>query len=188
MDDIFYGTPEKEFNTYDQNLGYAIQQVKIEGLFLEFGVYNGRTLNQIHDMSGGKIVYGFDSFEGLPEEWNGLGKGFFKTTKPTPINDKVILVDGLFEETLPKFNKSTVAFMHVDCDIYSAAKTVFDNFKDHIVSGTVIVFDEYYSYPDFRDHEYKAFKEFLEQTGKKCRPLGVVLPDGNACPASFIIL
>jgi hypothetical protein len=38
---------------------------------------------------------------------------------------------------------------------------------DNIVSGTVIVFDEFYNYPGFEEHEFKAFQEFLDWSGKK---------------------
>ena len=45
MEDIFYGIPEKEFaaDDYEGNLRYAISQAKLDGLYMEFGVYNGRS-------------------------------------------------------------------------------------------------------------------------------------------------
>jgi hypothetical protein len=39
-----------------------------------------------------------------------------------------------------------------------------------MMSGTVIVFDEYWNYPGWREHEYKA----LEQSGIKVRPFAFV--------------
>jgi hypothetical protein len=35
------------------------------------------------------------------------------------------------------------------------------------VEGTVIVFDEYFNYPGWENHEFKAFQEFVEQTNLK---------------------
>ena len=75
-------------------------------------------------------------------------------------------------ETLPQFKKQVlkstpIAFLHIDCDIYASAKEIFDQFVDNIVSGTVIVFDEFYDYPEAEEHEFKAFQEFLNRTGKK---------------------
>ena len=97
-------------------------------------------------------------------------------------------ISGWFEDTLPSFPKRTVAFMHVDSDVYSSAKTILDNFKDYIVPGTVIVFDEYFNYPTYKDHEVKAFREFLDETTLKASPLGIVQYDkDNPAPASFII-
>jgi hypothetical protein len=46
----------------------AIEQVEIPGLYCEFGVYRGETINFIASLVKGE-VRGFDSFEGLPEDW-----------------------------------------------------------------------------------------------------------------------
>ena len=74
----------------------------------------------------------------------------------------------MFHDTLPQFKEQVlksnpIAFLHIDCDIYASAKEIFD----HIVPGTVIVFDEFYNYPGAEEHEFKAFQEFLDRTGKK---------------------
>ena len=71
---------------------------------------------------------------------------------------------GLFNETLPDFVKNNTkpfAFIHIDCDIYQSTKDIFANIADNIVSGTIIVFDEYFNYPNWQNHEYKAFQEFV---------------------------
>lgn len=189
MEDIFYGIPEKEFapNDFEGNLRYALDQVRVKGLYMEFGVYNGRSLKIISEFAPKDTkIFGFDSNEGLPEAWHNHSVGTFKGSIPD--SDSYTKVIGWFKDTLPKFEKSTVAFMHLDADLYSSTKTVLDNFKGYIVPGTVLVFDEYHGYPTYQDHEYKAFKEFLEETGLKCLPLGVVKSDTNPSPASFIII
>lgn len=139
-------------------------------LVLEFGVYSGRTLRTIASKVAPTRVYGFDSFLGLPETWRpGYEKGEFKLDHPpTTLPENASLVVGWFAETLPKFVKEragyTVGFLHVDCDIYSSTKTIFDElgaanmFRD----GTMITFDEAFNYPGWEDHEMKAFSEFLE--------------------------
>jgi hypothetical protein len=65
--------------------------------------------------------------------------------------------------------------MHLDCDLYSSTKTVFDLQGDRIVSGTVIQFDEYFNYPGWRTHEYKAFHEFIYDRGLQYTYLGYTL-------------
>jgi hypothetical protein len=35
----------------------------------------------------------------------------------------------------------------------------------------VIVFDELYNYPNYAQHEWKAFQEFLHRTGYECEYL-----------------
>jgi hypothetical protein len=32
--------------------------------------------------------------------------------------------------------------------------------------GCVIVFDEYFNYPGWAEHEYKAFSEYVQRTGR----------------------
>ena len=71
------------------------------------------------------------------------------------------MIKGLFDDTLPSFAKThtqPVSFLHVDCDLYSSTKAIFDILGDQIVEGTVIVFDEYFNYPGWQHHEFKAFQ------------------------------
>ena len=89
-----------------------------------------------------------------------------------PVLHNVTLVKGMFHETLPQFKKrvlesTPIAFLHVDCDIYASTKEIFCQLADNIVSGTVIVFDEFYNYPGAEEQEFRALQEFLDRTGKK---------------------
>ena len=143
-----------------------------KGQVLEFGVFQGSTLNIINNLFEG-TVYGFDSWEGLPEDdpdvpagGGGFHKGSFKTNK-IEVKEGIVLVDGWFKDTLPKFveqNSSPIKFIHVDSDNYNSAKDVFDNLGHLIVPGTVIKFDEYRYYNGWRFREYRAFKEFIKTT------------------------
>jgi predicted O-methyltransferase YrrM len=134
------------------------------GMVLEFGVFSGTSINRIASQMPGRRVYGFDSFEGLPETWRpGFGQGKFKRTDLPTVSENVELVIGWFDNTLPAFVASNpdekLALLHVDCDLYSSTKTIFAFLADRIVPGTIIIFDEYFNYPEWRIHEYKAFLE-----------------------------
>lgn len=149
------------------------------GMFLEFGVAKGDSINFISAFKPTKTIYGFDSFEGLPEDWyESTKKGAFSLGGRAPkVRKNVNLVKGLFENSLPKFletHAEKCAFIHVDCDIYSSAKTVFTLLKDRIVSGTVIEFDEYFNYPRWQENEYKAFQEFVKENNIEYEYLGYV--------------
>lgn len=137
-----------------------------EGLYLEFGVFSGQTINHIAGQVD-KPVYGFDSFEGLPERWrDNLGAGHFKIRELPKVRSNVTLVKGWFDKTLPEFlqtHTGDVSFLHVDCDLYSSTQTIFAHLAPRIKAGTVIVFDEYFSYPEWREGEFKAFQEFVER-------------------------
>lgn len=150
-------------------LDLALDHVKIDGIYCEFGVYTGGTLRHIASRTSANI-HGFDSFEGLPEDWRGnVGQGHFKLNQiPKFKEENVKLHVGWFDDTLKEFvhtNQQKVAFLHVDCDLYSSTKTIFDLLSPFIVEGTIIVFDEYFNYPCWEAHEFKAFQEFIEQKG-----------------------
>ena len=92
-------------------------------------------------------------------------KGHFKINKLPKVRKNVQLIKGWFDDTIPSFiqeNKDfKVAFIHSDSDLYSSTKTMFELLKNHIQSGTVIVFDEYFNYPNWEQGEFKAFQEFV---------------------------
>ena len=136
------------------------------GLLLEFGVYTGNSINFISEYHPTRPVYGFDSFEGLPENWTVDPKGMYSLGGELPaVRSNVHLIKGWFDETLPPFigeHPEACSFIHIDCDLYSSTKTVLDLLSDRIVPGTVIVFDEFFNYPGWQQHEYRAFMEFTE--------------------------
>lgn len=137
------------------------------GLFLEFGVYKGESINHLSKLRPNAIWYGFDSFVGLPEAWTlGAKAGAFSVDGKLPaVRDNVRLIKGFFEDTLPRFvaehRGEKIALVHVDCDLYSATKTILTNMKDMIVPGTIILFDELINYHGWQGGEYKAFTEFV---------------------------
>lgn len=156
-------------------LKHALSLAKLNGLFCEFGVYSGRTINFMASLTQNKI-YGFDSFEGLPEKWrDGFSKGHFALNNLPKVEDNVILLKGWFDQTLPLFLKEhnePLAFLHIDCDLYSSTKIIFDLCKNYIRAGTIIVFDEFFNYPNWQQGEFKAFNEFIEQNAIRFEYIG----------------
>ena len=160
-------------------LSKALELAQPNGLFLEFGVASGRTISHMALNTPQIQFYGFDSFEGLPEAWrSGFGKGAFLQARLPVVPPNVTLVKGWFDDTLPGFLRDRpqlpLSLLHIDCDLYSSTKTIFANLQDRIVPGTVIVFDEYWNYPGWRNHEFRAFEELLADTGIHATPFGFV--------------
>jgi hypothetical protein len=157
-----------------------------QGLILEFGVWSGASINTIADYVGqSRQVHGFDSFEGLPEDWfGGYTKGLFHTQGKLPeVRSNVQLHVGWFDKTLPDFvakHRDNIAFLHVDCDLYSSTKTIFDLLGDRLVPGSVILFDEYFNYPSWRDHEHRAFQELVQERSLKYRWIAYNRVEWNA--------
>lgn len=160
-------------------LSKALELARPDGLFLEFGVASGRTISHMGRNTPQTHFYGFDSFEGLPEAWrSGFDKGAFARTNLPVVPTNVTLIKGWFDETLPTFLRdrpqTPLSLLHVDCDLYSSTKTILANLQNRIVPGTLIVFDEYWNYPGWREHEFKAFEEMLAETGIRAKPFGFV--------------
>ena len=157
-------------------LEYALRQAPADGLVLELGVASGVTLRFLSTLTSGS-VYGFDSFAGLPDDWQpSYPAGSFAQPKlPSNLPPNAHLVVGLFAETLPAFaaaHPEPIRFLHVDCDLYASTKIAFDTLGDRLGPGAVIVFDEYLTYPGWREHEYRAFQEFIARTARRFEYIG----------------
>ena len=149
-------------------LTFASRRAPRSGLILEFGVRTGSTVNHLAKLNPRRAIAGFDSFEGLPEPWAGwtLDKGAFRGEGIPDVADNVELVKGWFDDSLPPFLEAhgdDAALLHIDSDIYSSARTVLTNLAPRIRAGTVIVFNEYFNYPNWQQHEFKAFQEFCSE-------------------------
>jgi len=137
------------------------KQVLQGGLMLEFGVATGRSIRHWAKLFPTHDIYGFDGFEGIYEDWNGMPAGTF-AQRPPQVPGNVHLVVGRFDQTLPVWcesHKGFVSLIHIDCDLYSATKDVLFHLRDRIRTGTIIVFDEYWNYPTWQQHEHAAWQE-----------------------------
>lgn len=158
-------------------LRHALSLIEIPGMALEFGVASGTTLRIIAEAFTERegTVAGFDVFSGLPETWRtGFPVGEF-AQESVPEVPGAQLVPGLFEDTLPSFlndKPGPVAFLHLDADLYSSTKTVLDLLGDRLVPGSIVVFDEFFNYPGWQQHEYRAWTEFVTRTGISFEYLG----------------
>lgn len=154
------------FGNSGRLLRHALACAGTPGLVLEFGVRRGTSLDHIADAAG-QEVHGFDSFEGLPEEWVNSPRGVLTTgSQLPPVRDNASLHVGWFENSLPPFlsaHPGPVRFVNVDSDIYASARTVLTALADRVRPGTVIVFDEYIGNRSWRDDEYRAFQEFAAE-------------------------
>jgi hypothetical protein len=160
----------------------AMAAAPSEGMALEFGVATGTTLQIIADHRGGRGgrgVYGFDSFQGLPERWR-LGYDAGEFSQEPPVVDGAEIVVGLFADTLPGFlaaHPGPVALLHVDCDLYSSTATLLEHVGPRLVVGTIVIFDEYYNFPGWQGHEHRAWREYVASTGLAFEYAGLTMDD-----------
>ena len=147
--------------SYIDEFEYCLPLCKDDGWFLEFGVFEGKTINICADMRKDVHFYGFDSFEGLPEEWLILDpndprikkskiipKGHFAVNQLPEVRDNVSLVKGFFDSSLIPWRDDnmkkgdTISWLHMDADLYSSTIFVLEALNEYIVPGTIIRFDE----------------------------------------------
>jgi len=147
---------------------------------IQFGVAAGHSARYILSLLlNNSNLYLLDSFEGLPEDWgNNINqkKGAFKLTKNKipKFEDKFVkMIKGWFKDTVPKLAKEGILFkfLHIDCDIYSSTIDALFGIANNLDFPCYILFDEFYNYPEYEYHEYKAFFEFIEEFDFKYEPL-----------------
>ena len=160
------------FDTHEELVLECIKRTNPKLInWIELGVATGNSIRLFSSIAKklglSPKISGFDSFEGMPEDWHGrVKKGDLSHPMPKFKDKNITLFKGWFETSLPEFVDreltEQIGFLHIDSDLYSSAKTAFENFTNYIGSGTVILFDEYWNYAEYADHEYKAFGEFIQ--------------------------
>ena len=157
---------------------YSLRSCLFNGLNLEFGVYDGQSIRMMANTFPERSFIGFDSFIGLQEDWKGnqFVKGSFSRKGKIPkVPKNVGLIKGWFNDSLPVFlraNYGNVSFIHFDADTYESTHYVLVTLKERLQNGTVIVFDEYFGYPNWENGEFKAWKEFTKSNNIEYRYLG----------------
>jgi len=161
--DCCAGPPHSNTETRERLMGVALKAIESHpGDIVEFGVSSGESFLELVRRCPGRQVIGFDSFEGLPEAWWSRPKGAFAAEAPQIESPNAQLVKGWFAESVPAFFlqwRGQIALLHVDCDLYSSTSTALSHALAFCREGSVVLFDEYYNYPGFADHEWLAWRQ-----------------------------
>jgi len=172
-----------------------VRSNRLEGDYLEFGVYRAGTLIPAYHFSRamGKNLdkmrfYGFDSFEGLPSitgkdkiefehfsegSYTGIMSDVVSLLKESKVKaERVDLIKGWYDKVLTKVLKKKLkikkaAVVWIDCDLYESSVPVMNFITDYMQDGTIIVFDDYYCFRGNPEQgEQKAFSEWLKKNPK----------------------
>jgi hypothetical protein len=171
--------PARDFVSKEEIFDYIAADIADQQVaYLEFGVWKGDSVRYWSKLlrNPHSVLHGFDSFEGLPEAWNGIGgsmaRGTFSTGgEPPQIDDpRVRFFKGLFQDTLPGYvvPPHQALVINMDADLYLSTRYVLGRLKDEIKVGTWLYFDEL----SIWQHEFRAFREFVEETGMRFKVLG----------------
>jgi hypothetical protein len=168
-----------KYTSHEEIWSATLQQTSKNQLHLEFGVWYGKSINFFSNLYPEQSFYGFDSFEGLPEDWiHSFTKGHFSLNGILPtVNSNVTLIKGWFTDTLNPFlleHDQNISFIHIDCDLYSSTKYVLNTLKNRINPGTIILFDEFYNCrSDWAPNgECKAWYEFASENNTNFKYIG----------------
>ena len=158
-------------------------------MYLEFGVASALSFNWWlnHNKNEKSKFFGFDTFEGLPENWGSFYvKGDLAHGIPNINDSRATFIKGLFQDTLPQFLEANKAEMyqpkiiHLDADLYTATLFVLSQLYPFLKKGDLIFFDEF-SVPT---HEFKAVEEFTKAFYVKMKPIAAV---NNFYQTAFVI-
>ena len=182
------------------NLIGSVKSHSIDGEWAEFGVKNCWSFNHIREhMPAEKTLHGFDTFEGLPEEWDiGLKgphpAGILKAKKIPKDNESKKYWVGLFTDQIPQYRKhnyDNMAFVHIDGDLYSSCNDVLYGLNDRIVPGTVLVFDDFMMFEtcdpkkwhNIWNHECRSLIEWCDANNREVE----MFSRSNWMQASFTV-
>jgi hypothetical protein len=110
-----------------------------------------------------KKGYGFDTFEGLPEDWHNEKAGTYSSDGNIPKINGGEFVVGKFEDTLSGFfakERPMASIINFDADLYSSTICALNNAKAVIDEHTILIFDEFIISKNWEQDEYKALEEF----------------------------
>lgn len=152
---------------------YDLHRRKVEGAIVEFGSYRGHSgflISQLLEAMGSdKVLYMFDTFEGFPEEsegvdwiWNGTHDVIFEEVRGRfEGRTNVEFVRGDFTETFDSSGVEKIALAFVDCDSYRGTRYLSHRlFEDVIESGGLMIFEDY-GHPPLLGNRM-AFHEFFD--------------------------
>jgi hypothetical protein len=156
---------------------------------VEFGVYQGYGLllmeRYAKEYGITADLFGFDTFEGMPETHQPLGGELDIDWAPGTFSDRSLdlvslrvpeatLVKGLFSDLMPieNYGVDTVAFAHLDCDLYEGYRDALRLLIPHLVPGSILLLDEGgvhdgEGYENMRYHGATALREWLARTETK---------------------
>ena len=154
--------------------------------YLEFGVARGASIRWWveHNPHPDSKFVGFDTFEGLPADWESFPTGAFSAGGEAPAiaDARCSFVKGLFQDTLPGWltgrELTHRVVLNIDADLYGSTLLALTQLLPRLKSGDIIIFDEFNNYL----HEYRAF---IDATTAHARSFTAIARDGEFAHVAF---
>ena len=160
-----FNTQPKIFHDRESLWQFLLGQEKsVELSVLEFGVAWGYCTNYfLSRPSSIQSWHGFDTFEGLPEDWHTEKAGTYTSDGNIPKIKGGKFIVGKFEDALPGFfaeERPMASIINFDADLYSSTICALNFAKPVIDKHTILIFDEFIMNKNWEQDEYKALEEF----------------------------
>jgi len=156
----------QQLTTYNYFLDFFRELQNVPGIIVECGYGYGQSFLCLASVANkeDRSIWAFDSFQGFPDptqedvsprnakkgEWyvRSLQEAEEQVRRfglpPTFVNKKVRLIPGFVEETLlNNLPTDSIAFLHIDLDLYSAYKCTLEQLFPLVAEGGIVLFDEY---------------------------------------------
>jgi O-methyltransferase len=147
-------------------------------VYIEFGVAGAHSFRWWVSQASHKdcSLFGFDTFEGLPEAWGTFKKSDMSASVPDIDDPRVKFFKGLFQDTVPDFLRGydqkdkRMKIIHLDADLFSSTLYALTSMAPFLRKGDILIFDEF----NVPNHEYLAYRLFSEAYYIKTRLIGAV--------------
>ena len=180
-------------------LARAALAITNEGDFVETGLFRGGSAATLLNIllrfdNCGRKFYGFDSFEGLPQNEKEDKSKFGVILQPGKFaipmehvisrfkawgvydENRVIITKGWFNDTLPVSPVSKISFLRADGDLFVSTMDALTNLYHKIVPGGLIYIDDYGSFPGCREAVDKfRIKNHIYEPLRYVREDGIVI-------------
>lgn len=142
---------------------YCVGQLNAEGrAYYEFGVFTGASISYNCKHFG--LLYGFDTFDGLPMDWWREAKGSYSAEGKIPSVPGAVFIRGVFSESAAKFLKQPqlpmAGIANFDADLYESTLDALFAVEKKLDEKSILIFDEFIMNDSWRHDEYKALEEF----------------------------
>lgn len=149
---------------YFNEFAKLIESIPGDVIELGFGYGNSAVVLCSLDAHGFKErkLYFFDSFKGFPK--SSIFDLSYRNPKEGELShrtmgeateqlqqflnceklaDRIQFVEGFVEQSLINFSSPKIALLHIDLDLYSAHKITLESVFDSVVTGGIVIFDDY---------------------------------------------
>ncbi len=174
-------------------IAYSWMMSDKSGAFAEFGVCMGGSLDMLSRLHPDRLIYGIDSFEGLPQGGAmdkfhtvkgefALGEDELQKLYETFIHKNVVICKGFSPEVFNQVTVNSFSFVHVDVDLYQSVKDALDFFWPRLIRTGIMIFD------DYGFNTTPGAKQAIDEFDGKCTYRGEIVFNNGHKSGQYIII